>query len=417
MSTIESLPKGWSKKELHEITDLQVGYAFKSSWFRDSGVKLLRGENVGYGRPDWSNTQCLVEKEAFKFREYVLHDGDIVIGMDRTFTKSGTKISRVSSGDCPSLLVQRVGRFVPKSVSNDFLWALLSSSSFTNALLLEQKGMDIPHLSRSEITSPTVAIPDDPEEQKAIARVLSDVDALIDSLDALIDKKRNLKMATMQQLLTGKKRLPGFTANWSTTTFGEAFEHLRTGSNSRSQLNSSDGVGYIHYGDIHQKWARYLDLSSATLPTIIPELVTGLPRLRDGDLILADASEDYEGIGSGVEIRNVGDREIVSGLHTFALRAKPGYFSDGFKGLITAFRSVKRQMESVATGISVYGISKKNLDRVEIPYPDPKEQSAIAEILSDMDAEIHALVARRNKTELMKTGLMQELLSGRRRLV
>jgi restriction endonuclease S subunit len=205
------IPEDWEVQHLAQVTSLDVGYAFKSSSYqKDTGIPLLRGENVGYGSPDWSDTRRLSEQDAKSFSTYLLHPGDIVIGMDRTFTKSGTKISLLRENDCPCLLVQRVGRFVPLVCSASFLWALLSSPKFQSSLQLEQKGMDIPHLSRSEILQPYVALPPATAEQEAIATALSDVDALIAALDKLIAKKRHLKTATMQQLLTGKKRLPGF---------------------------------------------------------------------------------------------------------------------------------------------------------------------------------------------------------------
>ena len=205
------IPDDWIVLPLSDVASLDVGYAFKSSWYQKyGGVPLLRGENVGYGRPDWSDTRTLPDKVAESFSAYQLSPGEIVIGMDRTFTKSGTKISLLRENDCPCLLVQRVGKFIPVKCSASFLWALISSLKFQQSLQLEQKGMDIPHLSRSEILQPYVALPPTSAEQEEIATTLSDIDALIAKLDKLIAKKRHLKTATMQQLLTGKKRLPGF---------------------------------------------------------------------------------------------------------------------------------------------------------------------------------------------------------------
>src|SRR5262249_61474202 len=96
-------------------------------------------------------------------------------------------------------------------------------------------------------------------EQTVIATVLRDVDALITSLDKLIAKKRDIKQAMMQQLLTGKTRLPGFSGEWAVKKLGEIFQFLNTANNSRSDLSENGEIKYIHYGDIHTKWRSFLD--------------------------------------------------------------------------------------------------------------------------------------------------------------
>lgn len=255
------------------------------------------------------------------------------------------------------------------------------------------------------------------DEQRAIAAALSDVDALIAALDRLIAKKRDIKRATMQELLMGKRRLPGFCEEWESTTFGAAFAFLRTANNSREDLSATDGVGYLHYGDIHTKWRTILDFDLADLPKIDESKVAGLPRLQDGDLIIADASEDYDGVGVAVEVRNIKDQKIIAGLHTLLLRERRSTFVAGFKGHIQYIPEVRSQLVKIATGVSVYSISKGNLADISIPVPSLGEQSAITAVLSDMDAEISALEARREKTVALKYGMMQELLTGRIRLV
>ncbi|MGI3476534.1 restriction endonuclease subunit S [Providencia stuartii] len=132
---------------------------------------------------------------------------------------------------------------------------------------------------------------------------------------------------------------------------------------------------------------------------------------------MADASEDYEGIGKSVEVFNVADKQLIAGLHTFLLRDKYKVLADGFRGYLHTIPSVKNTFDRLATGMKVYGISKNNLSTVCIPVPSPEEQTAIATILSDMDEEIQALKQRLSKTRQIKRGMMQELLTGKTRLV
>ncbi len=411
------IPVDWAVTPLNQISNLDVGFAFKSSSFKQTGgVRLLRGENVGYGRLDWTDSRTIQQNEAYGFNQYLLHAGSIVIGMDRTFTKSGTKISRVVNSDCPCLLVQRVGRFIPKLCTKNFLWALLCSSRYQSLLQVEQKGMDIPHLSRDEILSPTVAFPPTLAEQEAIAGALSDADAWIESLKQLIAKKRQIKQGAMQELLTCNRRLPGFSGEWERFRFDQLFTNLRNASNSRSELSTQGDVAYVHYGDIHIHSNPYLNPFS--LATFIPrDKVRSTPRLEDGDLLLADASEDTAAIGKAVEIVELGSREAVAGLHTMALRGNKERLANGYKGYIQFLPEVRAGLISLATGVSVFGITKSGVKAIEVKIPKPDEQSAIAEALSMMENETIELESKHSKARQIKQAMMQELLTGRIRLV
>ncbi len=254
-------------------------------------------------------------------------------------------------------------------------------------------------------------------EQRAIAAALRDVDALLGALTRLIAKKRDLKQAAMQQLLTGSRRLPGFSGEWEVKRFGDLFQFLNTANNPRADLSEFCDIGYIHYGDIHMSTAAFLDCATEALPLIAKARVANIPLVEDGDLVMADASEDYEGIGKCVEIRNASGRKIVAGLHTFLLRGNPHLVANGFKGYLQFIPSVKAALVRFATGISVYGVSKNNVKSIEVFLPTVDEQTAIATVLSDMDVEIAALEALLAKTRALKQGMMQELLTGRTRLV
>jgi restriction endonuclease S subunit len=201
------IPKNWEARRLGDVANLQVGYAFKSSWFRDQGeVRLLRGENVGYGRPDWSDAKFLSSTMVEQFPEYTLHPGDVVIGMDRTFTKTGVKITQLRAQDCPALLVQRVGRFLPKQCEAEFMRGLLGYERYHADLARQQKGMDIPHLSQSEILEPLIPVPPIDEQARIAARQAS-LDATIASECEHLGKMTRTKTALMQDLLTGKVRV------------------------------------------------------------------------------------------------------------------------------------------------------------------------------------------------------------------
>ena len=198
---------------------------------------------------------------------------------------------------------------------------------------------------------------------------------------------------------------------WEVKTFNEIFDFLRTGTNSRSNLNENGDIQYIHYGDIHTKWHLMLDCKSAKIPSIENDKIKNLPFLKDGDLIIADASEDHEGSGTSILLKNTQNKRVVSGLHTVALRDNSQITQSEFRAYITSIKFVKIQIIAQVTGISVFGLSKTNLKKMKIPIPLLSEQQKIASILSGVDALIESTQQTIKKTEQLKKGLMQDLLT------
>ena len=260
-----------------------------------------------------------------------------------------------------------------------------------------------------------IPLPSNPKEQRAIAETLSDVDALLEGLTRLIAKKRDLKQAAMQQLLTGQTRLPGFKGEWEVKRLGDHVTFLRNGVNSRAELSQEGLVRYLHYGDIHA--CPESSLTPDLLPSLPLEKAKGLDRLADGDLILADASEDVEGVSKSVELRNVGSAQLVSGLHTIAARFDKKVLADGFKSYLQFCAPFTRHLRRHAAGTKVFATNRAHVASVEMPLPSVDEQTAIAAVLSDMDAELAALEARRDKTRALKQAMMQVLLTGKTRLL
>lgn len=257
-------------------------------------------------------------------------------------------------------------------------------------------------------------------EQRAIASALSDIDSLLTKLDQLITKKRDLKQAAMQQLLTGKTRLPGFSGEWAVKRLGALFKFSGGYSASRDQL-SSNGFCYLHYGDIHgavkttiDTQADYHDIPKLDVPLkrVSPESL-----LADGDVVFVDASEDDAGTSKHVVVVNKGGLPFIAGLHTIVAKAKTTELVHEYLRYCFKTEAIRQQFLFYAVGTKVSGISKFNIVKLSLLVPSVPEQTAIATILSDMDTELAALVARREKTRALKQGMMQELLTGRTRLV
>ncbi len=202
---------------------------------------------------------------------------------------------------------------------------------------------------------------------------------------------------------------------WEVKSYGDIFTFLNTASYPREKLSFAGDIKYIHYGDIHTKWVHHLDVSNELIPSIKTDLLKNYPLLRDGDVILVDASEDYAGICKSIEIKNICTQKAISGLHTYLLRDK-GVFVNGYRGYLYLITTVKRQFNRVAVGLKVYGVNRADLKNVLIPVPPKDEQKIIAQYLSEIDSLISSLEKLIVKKKLIKQGVMQELLTGKRRL-
>ena len=314
-----------------------------------------------------------------------------------------------------------------ESANANYLYYALSSFPMRSKarelakIAINQASISIGDLSRSEIPLPPLA------EQRRIARALSDVDELISALGKLIEKKRNIKTGAMQELLgmrneecgmrnVPRRRLPGFSGAWVEKRFDECFEIIGNNTYARECMcDDCGGVANIHYGDVLIRYGSVLDCSRRAVPSLINSIICRTDRLSDGDVIIADTAED-ETVGKAIEIRGLKGRRAVSGLHTIACRPRFD-FAPGWLGYYINSSAFHDQLLPLITGTKVSSISKAGLRTTILNVPTLAEQKAIAAVLSDMDAEIAALEAKRTKYESIKQGMMQELLTGKTRLL
>ena len=304
-------------------------------------------------------------------------------------------------------------------VDSDFLLYWLISNAQRLRSLTTESTHGTRRLPMESLFAEVVLLPGMAEQRK-VARAMRDMDALIESLEQLLAKKRHLKQGAMQELLTGKKRLPGFAASWPERTMASLFEFSGGLSASRAQL-SSEGHCYLHYGDIHGASKTFIDVraDNQSIPRLNVPLakVASKSLLADGDVVFVDASEDDEGSSKHVVIVNKDRIPFISGLHTIVAKGRTDELSHSYRRYCFQTRSVKQQFRFFSVGTKVSGISKTNIAKVTLPVPPADEQEAVAAILADMDSELDALEAKLTKARQIKQGMMQELLTGRIRLV
>ncbi len=252
-----------------------------------------------------------------------------------------------------------------------------------------------------------------PPEQRAIAETLSDIDALLAGLDRLIAKKRDLKQAAMQQLLTGQTRLPGFKGEWVVKLLGD-LGATYGGLTGKSKADFGSGT------------ARYVTFMNVMTNTVIDETTfdsvrvssaESQNRVERGDLLFNGSSETPEEVALCSLMAGAVPNLYLNSF-CFGFRPHKDVQSSGLF-LTYYIRSTEGReiMKSLAQGSTRYNLSKNALLAAKVRLPSLAEQTAIATVLSDMDAELAALEARRDKTRSLKQGMMQELLTGRTRLI
>ncbi len=268
---------------------------------------------------------------------------------------------------------------------------------------------DLPLVTQAILHSVVLCVPTNTTEQRAIASALSDVDALLAGLDRLIAKKRDLKQAAIQQLLTGKTRLTGFHGEWEVKSLGEIGTFLKGGGVKKDQARSGH-LPCIRYGEIY---THHNDYIRSFTSWISPEIAATATRLKQGDLLFAGSGETKEEIGKCVAV--IEDCEAYAGGDIVILRLIDAH--PMFMGYYCNTTLINAQKSSKGQGDAVVHISAAALASIQVTLPPRSEQVAIAAVLSDMDAEINALEARRDKTRALKQAMMQELLTGNIRLV
>ena len=218
-----------------------------------------------------------------------------------------------------------------------------------------------------------------------------------------------------EKLLVPKLRFKEFTDEWKKISIDNVFTFYNTNSLSRADLSENGLIKNIHYGDIHQKFNNILDINKEKLPYIKSNIKINIHDeknyCQDGDLILADASEDYDGIGKAIEVINVGNNKIVSGLHTILARDTNKIMSLGFKGYLFNTSLIHNQIRVLANGFKVYGISKNNIYDLDVRIPTKTEQEKITNFLMLLDKKIELQKQKIEALNIYKKGLIQELFS------
>ena len=260
-------------------------------------------------------------------------------------------------------------------------------------------------------------------EQQKIANCLSSIDDLITAESEKLESIKNHKKGLMQNLFPPEgKTIPNFRfpefkgdGEWEKLTLSDVYSFKVTNSFSREKLNYENGlVKNIHYGDIHTKFSTLFDITKESVPFV--NLSQEIANIKtdnyciEGDIILADASEDMNDIGKSIEIVNLNNEKLLSGLHTLLARQKKNRLKVGFGGYLFKSQCIRSQIQKEAQGAKVLGISATRLSNIKIIFPKKKqEQQKIANCLSSIDDLITAQIKKIDMLKKHKKGLMQQI--------
>lgn len=396
------IPEEWSVKRLGDIGESLIGLTYEPSNVRTDGLLVLRSSNVGKGALRFEDN-VFVDMEVPS--RIIVREGDILICV-----RNG---SRDLIGKCAQIDERAAGMTfgafmaVFRTSFHEFVY-----HQFQSVVLKRQihrhLGATINQITNKSLNSFEIPFPNDDAERWAIGAALRDVDSLIGALDRLIAKKRNLKQAATQQLLTGQARLPGFNSDWDVKRLGQIGKFIKGKGISKDEV-VDEGLPCIRYGEIY---THHNDQVRSFFSFITLATAKQSQRIKKGDLLFTGSGETAEEIGKCVAF--LGDEEAYAGGDIVVL--SPTGQNSMFLGYLMNHPTVTSQKARMGQGDAVVHISAKNLAQLEVRLPKRDEQTAIAAVLCDMDSEIAAVEQRRDKTRALKQGMMQELLTGRTRL-
>jgi type I restriction enzyme S subunit len=338
----------------------------------------------------------------------LLEDGDVVF-VDASEDDEGTSRHVVVVNKDKKPFISGLHTIVAKSKTDELVHEY-RRYCFQTAIIRQQflfyaVGTKVSGISKTNIAKLKLAVPTLPE-QRAIATALSDLDGLLSGLDQLIAKKRDLKQAAMQQLLTGQTRLPGFHGEWAMRRLGDVATFCKGKGLPKSALSESGAEQCIHYGELFTRYPETIgEIFSRT------DTSEGVFRSVANDVLMPTSDVTPRGLAKASCVRVDG---VILGGDILVIRSDIYLVHGPF--LSRVIRYEETQVLQLVTGSTVYHLYGSDMKNFAFSMPTLGEQTAIAEVLTEMDMELAALEQRREKTCALKQAMMQELLTGRIRL-
>ena len=412
-SELGIIPEDWECKRLESlgrrgrpaIKAGPFGSSLTKATYVAEGYKVYGQEQVIRG--DYLYGDYFISK--FRYEELkscAVQPGDVLLSLVGT---SGRVL--VIPPEAPEGIINpRLMRFSfdPNVISSDFFKLVFESEIYQSLLSRSAQGGTMGVLNAGLLKPIAIPLPS-LHEQRVIATGLSDINALLAAQDQLIAKKRDIKQAVMQRLLTGKQRLPGFSGEWETKRLGDVGSFSKGKGLAKESINLTGTMPAIPYTAIYTDFdevVRYSEIRQYTNPSYEQSLVKGPV------LLIASSSNMLENIGKATAY--VDNLDVAVGGDIILYKS---LLDVRFLAYLLSTRPHRANIRLLSQGSTIRHVYSSTFSSYKLALPPLDEQSAIAAVLSDMDTEIDVLQQRRDKTQMLKQGMMQELLTGRTRLV
>lgn len=390
--------------------------------YKQQGRPFLRSQNVGWGKLLLDDVVFIDDETHASFPDTEIETGDVFLNITgASIGRSAVANARVERGNVNQHVC--IIRTDPAELCPQFLNYFLLSTAGQRQIDSFQAGGNRQGLNFGQVRSFRLPLPSLPE-QRAIAEALSSTDELIESLENLVAKKRKLKQGAMQDLLTGKKRLleikrghkqtevGEIPKDWNSPELGELLKSMQLGGNYKNSERETSWplikMGNLGRGNIKLDGLEFINSEQG--PSSCDRL--------EIDNVLLNTRNTLDLVGKVAIWRNeLPEAYFNSNLMRMQLDDQRVSSNCFMNYILNTSRSL-RGLRGIAIGTtSVAAIYSRDLVKLKIPLPSRAEQDVIAEVLSDIDEEITALEAKLTKARQLKQGMMQELLTGRIRLV
>ncbi|MFJ0261001.1 restriction endonuclease subunit S [Acinetobacter baumannii] len=412
------VPNGWRQVCPAAIVSFFSGFAFKSTDTIDNGIRWLKIANVGIGKIKWEDESFLPKDYEYEYSKFVLKVGDIVVAMTRPTLGNQLKIARLESGSDRSLLNQRVAKLIIAAGNNsEFIFQLFRTEHIAAQINMALLGTDPPNLSVSVLQDFKILVPP-LIEQKKIAQILSTWDQAISATEQLLANSQQQKKALMQQLLTGKKRLLDengvrFSGEWGRYTLANFGKCIRGVNYKPENICSDEQASTVRL--LRSTNIQDGSLNDRDLVILPRELVKSAQILSPGDLAICMANGSKALVGKSAPFL---EREVPYTVGAFCAIFRPLKSADA-KFVKFIFESVEyfSQLLVILAGSSINNLKGSDIELIKIKAPiSIQEQQKIASVLATADQEIEVLQKKLECLKQEKKALMQQLLTGKRRV-
>ncbi len=406
MTEVGVIPGDWEVKKLKELSTVKTGpfgSALHEKDYVQDGTPIITVEHLGEQGVIHANLPMVSAFDKKRLNSYELKVGDIV------FSRVGSvdRNSLIRQGENGWLFSGRLLR-IRLNIGNAnaaYFSYYFHQEAFKQRIRSVAVGQTMASLNTRILNEIEVAFPSSIVEQTAIATALSDADALLATLDRLISKKRQIKQGAMQLLLTGKKRLAGFEGEWEVKRLGEIGEKFLNGGTPSTQI--------FEYWKGNIPWITGAD--------VIAQKVTEVRRFITMEAV-KNSSTNIVQAGNLLIVTRTGVGKLAMAPYDLAISQDlTGVYVKKELALLEFlfffFDYHSSNLKELNQGTSIAGITRETLLSTQTNLPPLPEQTAIAHLLTDMDAEIESLERKRAKYQAIKQGMMQELLTGKVRLV